>query len=141
MARRAAITNGAVALGLAFGLGVFGAAAQNAVDQHIAKAKVAAGKDFEELFASTCGLVRPVAPAAPAAPAAQGPPARASWHAEPAKVFDNLYFVGQTEYSAWAVKTSDGIILMDSIYDYSVEDEVVGGLTALGLDPKRIKYV
>ena len=44
------------------------------------------------------------------------------------KVFDNLYFVGQTEYSVWAVKTSEGIILIDSIFDYSVDDEVAGGL-------------
>src|SRR2546422_1811797 len=48
----------------------------------------------------------------------------------------NLYFVGQTEYSAWA-----GIILIDTLWDYSVEDEVVGGLTRLGLDPTTIKYV
>jgi metallo-beta-lactamase class B len=56
------------------------------------------------------------------------------------KVFDNLYFVGQTEYSAWAVTTSAGIILIDTIFDYSVEDEVVGGLRTLGLDPATIKY-
>src|SRR6185295_3122283 len=55
-------------------------------------------------------------------------------------VTDNLYFVGQTEYSAWAVTTSAGIILVDTIYDYSVEDEVVGGLRKLGLDPATIKY-
>ena len=57
------------------------------------------------------------------------------------KVFDNLYFLGQTEYSAWAVTTSAGIILIDAIFDYSVEDEVVGGLKKLGLDPATIKYV
>jgi len=56
------------------------------------------------------------------------------------KVFDNLYFVGQTEYSAWAVTTSQGIIVMDTIWDYSVEDEIAGGLKKLGLDPKNIKY-
>jgi metallo-beta-lactamase class B len=56
-------------------------------------------------------------------------------------VFDNLYFVGQTEYTAWAVATSDGIIVIDPLFDYSVEDEVVNGLTKLGLDPKRIRYV
>jgi metallo-beta-lactamase class B len=68
-------------------------------------------------------------------------PPREQWHAEPVKVFDNLYFVGQTEYSAWAVTTSEGIILIDTIFDYSVEDEVVGGLKKLGLDPAQIKYV
>jgi metallo-beta-lactamase class B len=46
-----------------------------------------------------------------------------------------------TEYSAWAITTSQGIILLDAIYDYSVEDEVVGGLKKLGLDPAQIKYV
>jgi glyoxylase-like metal-dependent hydrolase (beta-lactamase superfamily II) len=64
----------------------------------------------------------------------------AQWHAEPVKVFDNLYFVGMTEYSAWAVTTSQGIILIDTIYDYSVEDEVVNGLKKLGLNPADIKY-
>ena len=53
------------------------------------------------------------------------------------KVFDNLYFVGQTEFSAWAITTSQGIILLDAIYDYSVEDEVVGGLKKLGLESRR----
>ena len=33
------------------------------------------------------------------------------------------------------VTTSAGIIVVDTIFDYSVEDEVVGGLKKLGLDP------
>jgi metallo-beta-lactamase class B len=44
------------------------------------------------------------------------------------KVFDNLYFVGEKEYSSWAVNTSDGIILIDTIWHYSVADEMEGGL-------------
>ena len=36
---------------------------------------------------------------------------------------------------------SAGIILIDSIFDYSVDDEVSGGLRKLGLDPTTIKYV
>jgi metallo-beta-lactamase class B len=68
-------------------------------------------------------------------------PARETWYAEPQKVFDNLYFVGQTEYSAWAITTSQGIILLDAIYDYSVEAEVDEGLRKLGLNPADIKYV
>jgi metallo-beta-lactamase class B len=39
------------------------------------------------------------------------------------------------------VLTSDGIVVIDPIFDYSVEEEVVKGLTALGQDPKRIRYV
>ncbi len=68
-------------------------------------------------------------------------PPRESWHAEPAKVFDNFYFVGMTEFTAWAVATSEGIIVIDPLFDYSVEDEVVDGLRKLGLDPADIEYV
>jgi len=57
------------------------------------------------------------------------------------KVFDNLYWLGQTEYSVWAVTTSAGIIVIDTIFDYSVEDEVVDGMKKVGLDPANIKYV
>jgi metallo-beta-lactamase class B len=118
---------------------------QSPTDAHVAKARAASGADFDELLGVTCDLVKPPERARPAAPTtaapAAGPPARATWHAEPAKVFDNLYFVGQTEYSAWAVTTSAGIILMDAIFDYSVEDEVVNGLKVLGLDATQIKYV
>jgi metallo-beta-lactamase class B len=118
------------------------------VEAHVAAAKTAAGTDFAGVFTRICREAAPAAmpPIAPR-PEAQrgarppGPPPRESWHAEPVKVFDNLYFLGQTEYSAWAVKTSEGIIIIDSIFDYSVDDEVVGGLKAMGLDPAAIKYV
>jgi metallo-beta-lactamase class B len=56
-------------------------------------------------------------------------------------VFDNLYYLGQSAYSAWAVTTSDGIIVIDALFEYSVEDEIVNGLTKLGLDPRNIRYV
>jgi metallo-beta-lactamase class B len=144
MRHRAHAAEVVVLMVLALGVGAIGAQTQAGVDDHLARARAASGKEFEALFGVTCELVRPPAaaqPAAPAAPAAAGPPARATWHAEPAKVFDNVYFVGQSEYSAWAITTSAGIILMDAIFDYSVEDEVVNGLKALGLDPTAIKYV
>ncbi|HTG73654.1 MAG TPA: MBL fold metallo-hydrolase [Terriglobia bacterium] len=121
---------------------------KEATDTHVAAAKAAAGQEHTSIF----GLCTAPASAAAATPApaqrgqraaAQppGPPDRSQWHAEPVKVFDNLYFVGMTEYSAWAVNTSDGIILIDAIYDYSIEDEVANGLPKVGLDPKNIKYV
>jgi metallo-beta-lactamase class B len=115
-----------------------------AVQTHVDAARKAAGQDFAGVFNRVCGqvtdsLAPPRAPAAPR-PRRTGPPERSTWHAEPAKVFDNLYFLGQTEYSVWAVTTSDGIIVIDTIFDYSVEDEVVGGLKKLGLDPATIKY-
>ena len=65
-------------------------------------------------------------------------PARDTWFAEPAKVFDNLYFVGGKLHSAWALTTKDGIILIDTIYPYNSEELVIGGMQKLGLDPKTI---
>lgn len=109
-------------------------------ETHIAAARQAAGQDHMAVFNRTCGQLTPPAPNATRPPRPPGPPPRASWYAEPAKVFDNLYFLGQTEYSVWAVTTSQGIILVDTIFDYSVEAEVAEGLKKLGLDPTQIKY-
>jgi metallo-beta-lactamase class B len=60
------------------------------------------------------------------------------WHAEPRKSSTTS---ARANRSVWAVTTSAGIILIDAIFDYSVDDEVVGGLKKLGLDPAMIKYV
>ena len=68
-------------------------------------------------------------------------PPREEWYAEPVKVFDNLYFVGTKVHGAWAVTTSDGIIVIDALYDYAAEPEIADGLKKLGLDPAKIKYV
>jgi metallo-beta-lactamase class B len=68
-------------------------------------------------------------------------PARSTWYAEPARVFDNLYFVGGKVHSSWALTTRDGIILIDTIYPYNSEELIIGGIRKLGLDPKNIKYV
>jgi metallo-beta-lactamase class B len=110
------------------------------VEQHIAAAHAAAGEHgvLVDRLCPQPGVVQPVA-GARGAPSADPP--RDAWHAEPAKVFDNLYFVGMTEYSAWAIATSDGIIVIDPVFDYAVEDEVVEGLRKLGLDPATIQYL
>jgi metallo-beta-lactamase class B len=120
---------------------IVGAQGSDTLDAHVAAARTAARDDWTALFNTTCGsLTRPAGGRGAAAPGAQATLARDNWHAEPVKVFDNLYFLGQTEFSAWAVTTSNGIILIDTIYDYSVEDEVIGGLHKLRLDPAQIKY-
>ena len=56
-------------------------------------------------------------------------------------MFDNLYWVGTKEHSSWALKTSEGIILIDTLYNYAVEAEIIDGLKTLGLDPAAVKYV
>lgn len=68
-------------------------------------------------------------------------PKRETWFAEPAKVFDNLYFVGGKVHSSWALTTNDGIILLDTIFPYNSEELIVGGMKKLGLDPAKIKYI
>ena len=116
--------------------------------RHIDAARVAAGAEHQAVWKAVCdsALALATPPAARAGgPAATGavpaPPAREQWYAEPQEVFDNLYFVGMTTHSAWAITTSQGIILLDAIYDYSIEAEVDGGLRKLGLNPADIKYV
>lgn len=60
----------------------------------------------------------------------------------PAKVFEQLYFVGQNAVSAWALDTSDGIVLFDALNnEEEVREILVPALSELGLDPARIRYV
>ncbi len=106
----------------------------DAIDAHIAAARQAAGEEYVALFKTVC------TPATTRRPPAN-PPNRSRWYTEPVKVFDNFYFVGQATHSAWAVTTSEGIIIVDALFDYSVEDAIVGGLKKLGFDPASIKYV
>ena len=117
----------------------FSQTAADAIDAHLSAARNAAGFDFTGTLARLCvapPLVTGIRDVAP------GPaPARETWYAEPAKVFDNLYFVGSKIHSSWALTSSEGIILIDTLFTYNSEEEIVGGLKKLGLDPAKIKYV
>lgn len=122
--------------------GVANALAQapsDTVESHVAAAKTAAGQDYTRMFQNLCSP--PAPPSREAAARPPYPPPASDWHADPVKVFDDLYYVGSKPVAAWAINTSDGIILIDSLFEYSVEDEVVNGLKKLGLDPAKIKYV
>jgi len=118
---------------------------------HIAAARALAyepGNDLIDLYESVCAPALsdrgPVSPAAPppvnTAEERRVPP-RSEWYTPPAKVFDNLYWVGSTQDSTWAVKTSEGVILIDSGADWSAKELITDGLKKLGLDPTQIKYV
>jgi metallo-beta-lactamase class B len=117
----------------------FAQTSQSDIDAHLAAARNAAGFDFTGTLARLCVAppfttgIRDVAPGKP--------PARETWFTEPAKVFDNLYFVGSKIHSSWALTTSDGIIVIDTLFTYNSEEEIVGGLKKLGLDPAQVKYV
>src|SRR5256885_6063478 len=112
----------------------------------IQSAKTAAGFEFLGTLVRVCLLPQSggedasdVLPAYVANPASA--PAHDSRYAEPARVFDNLYFVGGKIHSSWALTTREGIILIDTIYPYNSEELIVGGMRKLGLDPKNIRYV
>jgi metallo-beta-lactamase class B len=112
---------------------------QNEIDAHMTAARNAAGFDFTGTLARLCVAPPFTTGIRDAAPGK--PPARETWFTEPAKVFDNLYFVGSKIHSSWALTTSDGIIVIDTLFTYNSEEEIVGGLKKLGLDPAKVKYV
>jgi metallo-beta-lactamase class B len=126
------------------------------VDAHVAAARAAAGQDYRATFVNLC------LPAAPpgggrgaagrggaaargaggrAAGAAPQTPDRAGWYASPYQVFDNLYWLGTRQHSSWALRTSDGIIIIDTNFAWATQPAIIDGLTTLGLDPRDIKYV
>ena len=117
----------------------------DAVRSYIEAARTFAGNDHAFVFGRLCETpiasvnAPPVTGEVPAALPIIDP--EREWYAEPAKVFDDLFFLGQTGFSVWGLRTTDGIILVDAIFDYSVEAEVIGGLRKLGIDPAEIKYL
>lgn len=117
----------------------------DAVRSYIEAARAFAGADHAFVFGRLCETPIKAVNAAPVTDEVPGAlpviDAAREWYAEPAKVFDDLFFLGQTAFSVWGLRTSEGIILVDAIFDYSVEAEVVDGLRKLGIDPSEIRYV
>jgi metallo-beta-lactamase class B len=110
------------------------------VAAHVAAATRAAGTDLTPLLT----LCKPAPAARP--PQAELDKGLAALIAKPApppgQAFDNLYFVGADWVSAWAIKTSDGIILIDALNTQAEAAALIeGGMRKLGLDPAQIKYV
>lgn len=112
------------------------AQAPDTEETHLAAAKQAAGLDFPGTLVRTC-VIPDMSPGG----GGRGIPGRSTWYAAPAQMFDNLYFIGTKIHSAWALKGRDGIIVIDTVFNYAAEDEIVNGLKTLGLDPATIKYV
>ncbi|NBC35104.1 MBL fold metallo-hydrolase [Novosphingobium sp. FSY-8] len=58
------------------------------------------------------------------------------------KVFDNVYYLGDADVSSWAIKTSQGIILIDALTtEADAQRLVVDGLRSVGLDARDIRYI
>jgi metallo-beta-lactamase class B len=157
--KRSLILIGAISI-LFPGTAALAQAPASEVDSHIAAARAAAGQDYRATFVNLClpntpaggrggagargaagrgaagagGAGRGAAPA-PAAPD------RAGWYASPYKVFDNLYWLGTRQHSSWALRTSAGIIIIDTNFAWATQPEIIDGLTRLGLNPQDIEYV
>jgi metallo-beta-lactamase class B len=153
-----------VALVLAAGFAMTSASAAtdpatDPVNVHLAAAQRAAGLDYPGLLARVCivppgggdaaagrrraGGVNGLIPAAPAAaaPRPENVPPRLTWYQEPRQIFDNFYWVGNNSRNSWVLKTSAGLIVIDTLFHYSVEPEIVDGIRKLGMNPRDIKYV
>ena len=59
---------------------------------------------------------------------------------EPYKAFDNVYYVGVCWVSAWIVKTSAGIVLIDTLHEPFV-DQLIDNIKKVGVEMADIKYV
>ncbi len=112
------------------------------------EATVAAGREFPLTALDLCYLAEPspldtVDAPPPFARTAEGfrERPREAWYVEPARVFDNLYFVGDVDQSAWILTTSKGMILLDTNIPFRTESVIIEGMRKLGLDPRDIKYV
>ena len=116
----------------AFGFGGYAAfaATEDTEAAHMAAATAAAGQDLKTQM-QLCET-RPPGPR----------PRPAVNRSEATKVFDNLYYVGILSVSSWAVTTSNGIILIDTLNTpEEAQDSIEGGLRKAGLDPAQIKYI
>lgn len=109
------------------------------IDELVSQAKAAAGLDWAGTFSRMCIPPPPAGRRGGGPPA--GPPARATWYAEPAKVADNLYFLGTKVHHSWALVGSDGIIVFEALFDYAAADEIEEGFRTLGLDGSKVRYV
>ncbi len=58
----------------------------------------------------------------------------------PFKIFDNVYYVGDQWVSAYVIKTSEGLILIDTL-EGGFGPWISQGVKSLGLNPADIKYV
>ncbi len=123
---------------LAMALPVSPAVAQlPAVQRHLANARALAGTDLTALL--RLGEVASPTPGlrslSPDQLRALPPPLAAS-------AFDNLHFAGSQWVTAWAVTTSDGIILIDAMdNDEEAEQITDAGMRRLGLDPAQVKQL
>lgn len=63
-------------------------------------------------------------------------------HPAGAKVFDQVYYVGNGKYGPYAIDTGEGIILIDAMNNREQVDQyILTNMRNVGLDPKRLKIL
>lgn len=106
---------------------------------HVKKAMAIAGTDLRVQAENACHFMGPQRPALEAQAAGQA--AADDQPIEPVKLFDNLYFFGFSDLGAWAITTSEGIILLDTLNTpQEAEEQLAGGMREMGLDPSTVRY-
>jgi metallo-beta-lactamase class B len=97
-----------------------------------------AGTDLKVQAENACHFMGPQRPALERQ--ASGQQAERRQRMEPVKLFDNLYYMGYTDIGAWAITTSNGIILLDTLNNPQEAEEImVADMKKMGLDPSTIK--
>src|SRR3954464_15066244 len=102
----------------------------------VAKAKAAAGSDakLQSRFEKACTVLGPQRPAVLRQNA--GLPAEPQRQIDVVKLFDNLYYFGFNTVGAWAIPTSQGIILIDSLNNVDEGEHLIEpALVKAGLKP------
>jgi metallo-beta-lactamase class B len=107
---------------------------------HVTAAMAIAKPDLLQEAANLCSARGPQRPAVLRQEAGLPPVPRQTL--EPTKIFDNLYYIGFNDVGAWALTTSQGIIVIDSLNTPEEAEKIlIPGMEKAGLDPKQIKYV
>jgi len=107
---------------------------------HVTKAMAIAKPDLLTEAGNLCSARGPQRPAVLRQEAGLPPVPRQTL--EPTKIFDNLYYIGFNDIGAWAITTSQGIIVIDSLNTPEEAEKIlIPGMEKAGLDPKQIKYV
>jgi glyoxylase-like metal-dependent hydrolase (beta-lactamase superfamily II) len=98
-----------------------------AVAAMVEKAKKIAGTQWAQEAEFFC--------VSPRANAATDPPI------QPTQIFDNVYAIGNTGTTAYVIRTSAGLLMIDSLPAANLNNQLLPGFMALGLNPADVKII
>ena len=59
----------------------------------------------------------------------------------PSKIFDDVFAIGNTGTTAYVIRTSAGLVMIDALGANQVESVLLPGFAALGLDPAQVRAI